>query len=121
MFTRVADLTWKRPKLVLAAVGAFAVLAVAVGHDVEHHLKAAGFTDPASESEQAKSLLSNALGYDPNPAIVLVVRAPGRRPARPPQPGDSRRNRPPQPPRRPARGRRPRRQSRCTTAAPAPS
>ena len=44
--TRIADLTWKHPKLVLAAVGAFAVLAVAVGHDVEHHLKAAGFTDP---------------------------------------------------------------------------
>jgi uncharacterized membrane protein YdfJ with MMPL/SSD domain len=47
-----------------------------VGHDVEHHLKAAGFTDPTSESEQAKSLLGKALGYDPNPGIVLVVRAP---------------------------------------------
>ena len=77
MFARIADLTWKHPKLVLAAVGVFAVVAVAVGKDVEHHLKAAGFTDPASESEQAKVLLSDALGYDPNPAIVLVVRAPG--------------------------------------------
>ena len=76
MFTRVADLTWKHPKLVLAAVAAFALLAVAVGHDVEHHLKAAGFTDPSSESEQAKSLLGKALGYDPNPGIVLLVRAP---------------------------------------------
>jgi uncharacterized membrane protein YdfJ with MMPL/SSD domain len=74
---RIADLTWKRPKLVLAIVGLFALLAVAVGHDVEHHLKAAGFTDPASESEQATGLLTKALGYDPNPGIVLVVRTPG--------------------------------------------
>ncbi len=75
--TRIANLTWKRPKLVLAIVGAFALLAVAVGHNVEHHLKAAGFTDPASESEQATNVLRDSLGYDPNPAIVLVVRAPG--------------------------------------------
>lgn len=77
MFSRVADLTWKHPKLVLAAVGAFAILAIAVGKDVEHHLKAAGFTDPASESERAKGLLGDALGYNPNPGIVLAVRAPG--------------------------------------------
>jgi putative drug exporter of the RND superfamily len=75
--TRIADLTWKHPKRVLAAVAAFAVLAIAVGHDVEHHLKAAGFTDPASESEQATRVLDGALGYNPNPAIALVVRAPG--------------------------------------------
>jgi uncharacterized membrane protein YdfJ with MMPL/SSD domain len=74
---RIADLTWKHPKLVLAAVGVFAMLAVAFGHDVEHHLKAAGFTDPASESEQATNLLTGALGYDANPGIVLVVRQPG--------------------------------------------
>lgn len=74
---RIADLTWTRPKLVLAAVGVFFLIAVAFGHDVEHHLKAAGFTDPSSESEQGSSLLSNALGYDPNPGVVLVVRAPG--------------------------------------------
>jgi uncharacterized membrane protein YdfJ with MMPL/SSD domain len=73
---RVADLTWKRPKLVLALVGLFAMLAVAFGHDVEHHLKAAGFTDPASESEQATNLLTGTLGYDANPGIVLVVREP---------------------------------------------
>ena len=73
---RIADLTWTRPKLVLAAVGVFFLVAVAFGHDVEHHLKAAGFTDPSSESEQGSDLLSNALGYDPNPGVVLVVRAP---------------------------------------------
>jgi putative drug exporter of the RND superfamily len=74
---RIANLTWKRPKLVLAAVGAFALFAVAIGHNVERHLKAAGFTDPSSESEKATDLLRESLGYDPNPAIVLVVRAPG--------------------------------------------
>jgi RND superfamily putative drug exporter len=73
---RVADLTWRHPKLVLAAVGVFALLAVAFGHNVEHHLKAAGFTDSASESEQATNLLTGALGYDANPGIVLSVRAP---------------------------------------------
>lgn len=75
--THIANVTWKHPKLVLVAVGVFALLAVAVGHDVERHLKAAGFTDPSSESERATHLLRESLGYDPNPAIVLVVRAPG--------------------------------------------
>lgn len=75
--TRIANVTWKHPKLVLVAVALFALLAVAVGRDVEHHLKAAGFTDPSSESERATSTLRESLGYDPNPAIVLVVRAPG--------------------------------------------
>jgi RND superfamily putative drug exporter len=75
--TRIADLTWTRPKLVLAVVGVFFLVAVAFGHDVEHHLKAAGFTDPSSQSERGSDLLSNALGYDPNPGVVLIVRAPG--------------------------------------------
>ncbi len=74
---RIADLTWKHPKLVLAAVAVFALFAVAVAHDVEHHLKAAGFTDPAAQSEEATRTLNQALGYNPNPAIALVVRAPG--------------------------------------------
>ena len=77
VFVRVADLTWRHPKLVLAGVALFALVSVAIGRNVEHHLKAAGFTDSASESEKAKSLLTDALGYNPNPGIVLVVRAPG--------------------------------------------
>lgn len=75
MLERIADLTWRRPKLVLALVGAFMVVAVAVGRDVEHHLKAAGFTDSASESEKATALLRDSLGYDANPGLVLLVRA----------------------------------------------
>jgi len=77
MLSRIADLTWNRPKLVLALVGAFAALAVGLGHDVEKHLKAAGFTDSASESERATETLRDALGYDPNAALFLVVRDPG--------------------------------------------
>jgi uncharacterized membrane protein YdfJ with MMPL/SSD domain len=73
---RIADLTWKHPKLVLAAVALFSLLSIAVGRDVEQHLKAAGFTDSASESERAGALLRDSLGYDPNPALVVVVRAP---------------------------------------------
>jgi RND superfamily putative drug exporter len=84
--TRIADLTWRHPRLVLLAVGIFALLAVAVGHNVEQHLKAAGFTDPGSESEQATSVLRDSLGYDPNPAIVLVVRSPGGGPLNPADP-----------------------------------
>jgi RND superfamily putative drug exporter len=75
--TRIADLTWKHPKLVLAAVAVFALISVAIGKDVEHHLQAAGFTDSASESERATQSVVDAAGYDPNPGIVLVVRAPG--------------------------------------------
>ncbi len=71
---RIADLTWKHPKLVLAAVAVFALLAIAVGRDVEQHLKAAGFTDSASESERGSAVLRDSLGYDPNPGLVVVVR-----------------------------------------------
>jgi putative drug exporter of the RND superfamily len=74
--SRIADLTWKHPKLVLAAVALFTLFAAAVGRDVEEHLKAAGFTDSASESERAGALLRDSLGYDPNPALVVVVRTP---------------------------------------------
>jgi uncharacterized membrane protein YdfJ with MMPL/SSD domain len=73
---RIADLTWKHPKLVLAAVAAFALVAIVIGRDVESHLKAAGFTDSASESERGGALLRGALGYDPNPGLVVVVRSP---------------------------------------------
>jgi uncharacterized membrane protein YdfJ with MMPL/SSD domain len=74
MLDLVATLTWRRPKLVLALVGAFVLIAGAVGHDVEQHLKAAGFTDSASQSERATALLREELGYDASPAIVVLVR-----------------------------------------------
>ena len=76
MVERIATLTWKRPKLVLALVAAFVILAGALGRNVEEHLHAAGFTDSASESERATALVREQLGYDPNPGIVLLVRDP---------------------------------------------
>jgi RND superfamily putative drug exporter len=70
----VANLTWKRPRLVLALVGVFVVVAGGLGYDVEHHLKAAGFTDSASQSERATALLHRELGHDASPGIVALVR-----------------------------------------------
>jgi RND superfamily putative drug exporter len=75
MLERIADLTWRRPKLVLGLVAAFVVLAGAVGRDVESHLKAAGFTDSASQSERATRLLRAELGSDAAPGLVVLVRA----------------------------------------------
>src|SRR5436190_685778 len=74
MLDRIARLTWRRPKLVLALVAAFVAVAGLLGRGVEDHLKPAGFTDSASESERATALLHNELGYDPNPGIVLLIR-----------------------------------------------
>lgn len=75
MLERVATLTWTHPRKVLAAVVLFAAIAGFFGHDVEHHLKAAGFTDPASESERAQDRLGEALGFSAEPGLVVVVRS----------------------------------------------
>src|SRR5919202_3603918 len=77
MLDTIANLTWRRPKLVLALVAAFFVVAAVLGRGVADHLKPAGFTDSASESERATALLREELGYDPNPGIALLVRARG--------------------------------------------
>src|SRR5213592_1913231 len=77
MLERIANLTWQRPKVVLVLVGAFVILAGALGRNVQDHLKSAGFTDSASESERATTLLRHELGYDANPGIVVLVRDPG--------------------------------------------
>jgi uncharacterized membrane protein YdfJ with MMPL/SSD domain len=74
MFARIADLTWQRPRLVLAAVGLFVIVALAFGGRVEEHLKPAGFNDPSSESKRAQRLLIEELGHDGVPAIVVLVR-----------------------------------------------
>src|SRR5262245_19068608 len=74
--TRIADLTWKHPKLVLAAVGVFTILAFAFSKDVEQHLKAAGFSDPATQSQQQQNLLIEKTGSESIPAIVVRVTPP---------------------------------------------
>lgn len=72
--TRIADLTWKHPKLVLAAVGIFTILAFGLSKNVEQHLKAAGFSDPASESSRAQALLIEKSGSESQPAIIVRVK-----------------------------------------------
>ena len=73
MFGRLADLTWKHPKKVLAVVGLLAIIAAGLGGRVERHLKPAGFSDPASDSHVASERLLRELGYDPVPGIVILV------------------------------------------------
>jgi len=78
MVQRIAQLTWRHPKLVLALVGAFLATAAVLGRGVEDHLKAAGFTDSSSESERSIDLLRDELGYDANPGLVILLRDPDR-------------------------------------------
>src|SRR5690242_6123396 len=75
MLERIANLTWNHPRKILAAALLFAAVAGFFGHNVEHHLKAAGFTDPSSESEQAGAVLSKALGFSAQPGLTVLVRA----------------------------------------------
>jgi RND superfamily putative drug exporter len=74
--TRIADLTWKHPKLVLVAVGVFTLLAFTLSKDVQQHLKAAGFNDPGGESARAQDLLIERTGSDAMPGIVVRVTPP---------------------------------------------
>jgi RND superfamily putative drug exporter len=71
--TRIADLTWQHPKKVLVAVGVFTVLAFLLSSHVEHYLKAAGFSDPASESSRSERLLIEKTGSGSQPGIVVRV------------------------------------------------
>ena len=76
MFRRLAHLTYHYPKWVLAATAVFVAIAVAAGLGVADRLKPAGFTDPASESSVAAEDAARALGHDPAPGVVVLVRAP---------------------------------------------
>ncbi len=75
MLDAIGRLTWRHPRKVLAGALLFAAVAGFFGHDVEHHLKAAGFTDPDSESEHAGEVLADALGYGAEPGLVVLIRA----------------------------------------------
>lgn len=74
VFAAIANLTWRRPRLVLAGVGVFVLVALAFGGRVEEQLKPAGFNDPSSESQRAQALLIERTGHDGVPAIVVLVR-----------------------------------------------
>ncbi|HWB68399.1 MAG TPA: MMPL family transporter [Solirubrobacterales bacterium] len=73
---RIADLTWRHPRKVLAAIGIFTILAFALSSDVEQHLKAAGFSDPDTQSQQQENLLIEKTGSESIPAIVVRVTPP---------------------------------------------
>ena len=75
MLRRIADLTWRRPRSILLGALLFAAVAGFFGHDVEHHLKAAGFTDPDSESERAAEIVHDALGHGAEPGLVVLIRS----------------------------------------------
>jgi len=75
MLEWIANLTWNHPRKILGAAVLFAAVAGYFGHDVEHHLKAAGFTDPSSESERAGEVLSDALGFSAQSGLTVLVRA----------------------------------------------
>jgi uncharacterized membrane protein YdfJ with MMPL/SSD domain len=77
MLDLIGRVSWRHPGKILLAAFLFAAVAGFFGHDVEHHLKAAGFTDPDSESEQAGDVLADALGYGAEPGLVVLIRAKG--------------------------------------------
>jgi RND superfamily putative drug exporter len=79
MFVRLAHLTYTRPKLVLVLIAAFMIAGFGVGGGVADRLKPAGFTDPAAESSLAAEGAAEALGYNPEPGIVVVAEARGGR------------------------------------------
>ncbi|WP_183101349.1 MMPL family transporter [Nocardioides pelophilus] len=75
MLDLIARWSWRHPRKILAGAFLFAAVAGFFGHDVEHHLKAAGFTDPESESERASEVLAEAQGYGAEPGLFVLVRA----------------------------------------------
>jgi uncharacterized membrane protein YdfJ with MMPL/SSD domain len=77
VFERIARVTYRHPRLVLAGVAGFVVAALVLGHGVAERLQPAGFTDPAAESSLAAQRASEALGYDADPGIVVLVSGSG--------------------------------------------
>jgi putative drug exporter of the RND superfamily len=77
VLSRLATLTYTRPKLVLAAVGLFVVAAIAFGGSVAERLAPAGFSDPDTDALVAQHRGLAKLGYDPKPGLVVVASARG--------------------------------------------
>ncbi len=76
MFVRLAALTYRFPKSILAGIAVFVVVSLVFGGNVADLLKPAGFTDPDSESEISVERAAEALGYDPQPGIVVIADSP---------------------------------------------
>ncbi|NKY49385.1 MMPL family transporter [Nocardia vermiculata] len=73
--SRWARLVGSRPKLVLLAAIAVAVLAGLFGADVQQRVSAAGFADPGSESALVDEVVTAGLGRQ-NPDVIAIYTAP---------------------------------------------
>ncbi len=63
-----------RPRAVLACVGVFVALAGAVSVFTGDRLQVAGYTTPGAASTQTGEQLRRALGYDPEPGLMILAR-----------------------------------------------
>src|SRR3954447_1574849 len=70
----MASLRRRSNRLALAFVAIIVALAVA-SVLVPDQLKVAGFTTPDSESRRSTTALQHALGYDPEPGMVVLARS----------------------------------------------
>src|SRR4051794_3297886 len=66
----------RRPRATLAVAGIALALVLGGSLLVPDRLTVAGFDDPGSESARALRTLRGALGYDPEPGLVVSARAP---------------------------------------------
>lgn len=65
----------KRPRATLLLVGLVVVGALAAAALGRDRLEVAGYTDPGSQSMRASVRLHHALGYDPEPGMVILARS----------------------------------------------
>ena len=81
MLAGIARFVSARPRRVLAATFAFAVLAAVIGGPVAGSMKAGSdnFEDPASESSTARAALQQAAGMSAEPDVIALVRPVGAR------------------------------------------
>ncbi|HEU5363443.1 MAG TPA: MMPL family transporter [Gaiellaceae bacterium] len=75
MFRRLADLTDRRPRTILAAAFALAVVSAALGAATPRHLSSSDddFQDKSAESFRTLRFLARETGVVPGPSIVVAV------------------------------------------------
>jgi uncharacterized membrane protein YdfJ with MMPL/SSD domain len=81
-FERLAAIASHHRRRILLAVAAFVVIAAALAGGVTSHLnQGAGggtFEDPSSQVVAARTAIESASGFNPDPAVLVLVRTPGR-------------------------------------------
>jgi putative drug exporter of the RND superfamily len=73
MLGRLAALTVRRPKTVLAAVAVLLAIGILFGGTVSEKLGIAGFTDPSTEAAHADEFLDQHFGATPNLVLQVVA------------------------------------------------